>query len=63
MYGLEAQYKGGENMVLSIDELGIILIALVRLRKEYKDPAPIDDLINQFMREYRYLVNVEQYDM
>lgn len=50
-------------MVLSLDELGIILIALVRLRKEYKDPAPIDDLINQFMRECRSLVNVEQYNM
>ena len=50
-------------MVLSLDELGIILIALVRLRKEYKNPAPVDDLIDQFMVEYRHLVNVNQYDI
>ena len=51
--------KGGGIMVLSLDELGIVLIALMLLRKEYLNPAPVDDLIDQFMVEYRHLVNMD----
>lgn len=45
-------------MCLSLDEVSIVLIALMRLRTEYQNPQPVDDLIDQFMIEYRNLINI-----